>query len=67
LIARGEFSIVIAGVAVASGLDADVGALSIAYVLVLAILGPLAAKFAEPIADRLLARRARREESTLMP
>lgn len=61
LIARGEFSIVIAGLAVASGVDADVGALSIAYVLVLAILGPLAAKFAEPIADAALARRARRE------
>jgi K+:H+ antiporter subunit KhtU len=62
LIARGEFSIVIAGLAVASGVDADVGALSIAYVLVLAILGPLATKFAEPIADAALARSARREE-----
>lgn len=63
LIARGEFSIVIAGLAVASGVDADVAALSIAYVLVLAILGPLAAKFAEPITDAVLASRARREES----
>lgn len=62
LIARGEFSIVIAGLAVASGVDADVGALSIAYVLVLAILGPLAAKFAEPITDAVLARSARRKE-----
>lgn len=62
LIARGEFSIVIAGLAVASGVDADVGALSIAYVLVLAILGPLAAKFAEPITDAILARSARRKE-----
>lgn len=61
LIARGEFSIVIAGLAVASGVDADVGALSIAYVLVLAILGPLAAKFAEPITDAVLARSARRK------
>jgi CPA2 family monovalent cation:H+ antiporter-2 len=63
LIARGEFSIVIAGLAVASGVDADVAALSIAYVLVLAILGPLAAKFAEPITDAVLASRTRREES----
>jgi CPA2 family monovalent cation:H+ antiporter-2 len=62
LIARGEFSIVIAGLAVASGVDADVGALSIAYVLVLAILGPLAAKFAEPLTDALRAGRARRGE-----
>jgi CPA2 family monovalent cation:H+ antiporter-2 len=62
LIARGEFSIVIAGLAVASGVDPDVGALSIAYVLVLAIVGPLATKFAEPIADALLARSVRRKE-----
>jgi CPA2 family monovalent cation:H+ antiporter-2 len=61
LMARGEFSIVIAGLAVASGVDADVGALSIAYVLVLAILGPLAAKFAEPVTDAVLARSARRK------
>ncbi len=53
----------IAGLEVASGLDADVGALSIAYVLVLAILGPLAAKFAEPVTDSALAGRARREEA----
>lgn len=54
LIPRGEFSIVIAGIAVASGLDREVGALSIAYVLVLAVAGPLAARVSEPIADRLL-------------
>jgi CPA2 family monovalent cation:H+ antiporter-2 len=54
LIARGEFSIVIAGIGVASGLGSEVGALSIAYVLVLAIIGPLAARVSEPIAERLL-------------
>ena len=54
LIARGEFSIVIAGLAVASGLEAEVGALSIAYVLVLAVVGPVAARLSEPIAERLL-------------
>jgi CPA2 family monovalent cation:H+ antiporter-2 len=54
LIPRGEFSIVIAGIAVASGLGADVGALSIAYVLVLAVAGPVAARVSEPIAERLL-------------
>ena len=55
LIARGEFSIVIAGIAVASGLDAEVGALSIAYVLLLAVAGPVAARLSDPIAERLLA------------
>ena len=61
LIARGEFSIVIAGIAVASGLDAEVGALSIAYVLVLAIVGPVAARVSEPIAERLISVEATRE------
>ena len=54
LIARGEFSIVIAGIGLASGLRSEVGAVSIAYVLVLAIIGPLAARVSEPIAERLL-------------
>jgi CPA2 family monovalent cation:H+ antiporter-2 len=60
LIARGEFSIVIAGIAVASGLDAEVGALSIAYVLVLAVVGPVAARVSEPISERLLSVKAPR-------
>jgi CPA2 family monovalent cation:H+ antiporter-2 len=58
LIPRGEFSIVIAGIAVASGLGTDVGALSIAYVLVLAVAGPVAARVSEPIAERLLSVKA---------
>jgi CPA2 family monovalent cation:H+ antiporter-2 len=61
LIARGEFSIVIAGIAVASGLGSDVGALSIAYVLVLAVVGPLATRVSEPIAERLLVPKEPRE------
>ncbi|MGH2662985.1 MAG: cation:proton antiporter [Actinomycetota bacterium] len=61
LIARGEFSIVIAGIAVASGLGSDVGALAITYVLVLAVVGPVAARVSEPIADRLLFLRASSE------
>ena len=44
LIARGEFSIVIAGLAVAAGAEPELGPLAAAYVLVLA--GPLAARFA---------------------
>jgi CPA2 family monovalent cation:H+ antiporter-2 len=57
LIPRGEFSIVIAGIAVASGLGSDVGALSIAYVLVLAVIGSVAARVSEPIAERMLSAR----------
>ena len=50
LIARGEFSIVIAGLAVASGaVPAELAALATAYVLIMAILGPLAARFVEPV------------------
>ena len=58
LIPRGEFSIVIAGIAVASGVGTDVGALSIAYVLVLAVVGPVAARASEPIAERILSARS---------
>jgi monovalent cation:H+ antiporter-2, CPA2 family len=54
LIPRGEFSIVIAGIAVASGLGPNVGALSITYVLVLAVAGSVVARISEPIAERLL-------------
>jgi CPA2 family monovalent cation:H+ antiporter-2 len=50
LIARGEFSIVIAGLAVASGVVPDnLAALATAYVLIMAILGPLAARYVEPV------------------
>ncbi len=49
LIARGEFSIVIAGLAVASGVVPDeLAALATAYVLIMAIVGPLAARYVEP-------------------
>lgn len=45
LIARGEFSIVIASLAAGTSHGADLGALAAAYVLVTAISGPLAAKY----------------------
>jgi len=49
LIARGEFSIVIAGLAVTSGaVPRELAALATAYVLLMAIIGPLAARFVEP-------------------
>jgi CPA2 family monovalent cation:H+ antiporter-2 len=54
LIARGEFSIVIAGLAVASGVvPEDLAALATAYVLIMAIVGPLAARYVEPIVKML--------------
>lgn len=56
LIARGEFSIVIAGIAVAEGIEADLGPLAAAYVLTLAIGGPLLARAADPISQRLRTR-----------
>jgi len=55
LIARGEFSIVIAGLAVASGaVPTELAALATTYVLLMAILGPIAARVAEPLARRLV-------------
>ncbi|KAA5827169.1 cation:proton antiporter [Saccharopolyspora hirsuta] len=57
LVARGEFSIVIAGLAVASGaVSGELAALATAYVLLMAILGPVAARVVEPVA-RLVVRR----------
>jgi CPA2 family monovalent cation:H+ antiporter-2 len=51
LIARGEFSIVIAGIAVAAGSELELGPLAAALVLLLAITGSVGAR----IADRLVA------------
>ncbi len=45
LVARGEFSIVIAGLGVGAGLEPRLGSLSAAYVLLLAVLGPILARF----------------------
>jgi CPA2 family monovalent cation:H+ antiporter-2 len=55
LVARGEFSIVIAGLAVAAGaVEGELAALATAYVLLMAILGPIAARVVEPVAQVLL-------------
>ncbi|MDI6629272.1 MAG: cation:proton antiporter, partial [Rhodococcus sp. (in: high G+C Gram-positive bacteria)] len=55
LVARGEFSIVIAGLAVAAGaVEGELAALATAYVLLMAILGPIAARVVEPVAKVLL-------------
>jgi CPA2 family monovalent cation:H+ antiporter-2 len=52
LIARGEFSIVIAGIAVAEGAERDLGPLAATYVLLLAIAGPIAARIADRATSR---------------
>jgi len=49
LIARGEFSIVIAGLAVAAGAEPRVASVAAAYVLLCAIVGPVAARAADPV------------------
>jgi CPA2 family monovalent cation:H+ antiporter-2 len=49
LVPRGEFNIVIAGLAVAAGVHPDLGPLAAAYVLILAVVGPLAARGLEPL------------------
>jgi K+:H+ antiporter subunit KhtU len=52
IVARGEFNIVIAGLAAAS--QPRLGPLAAAYVLILAVAGPVLARFGEPIAARWL-------------
>jgi CPA2 family monovalent cation:H+ antiporter-2 len=54
---RGEFNIVIAGLAVSAGLNESIGPLAAAYVLVLAVLGPILARSLEPLSRRLARRR----------
>jgi CPA2 family monovalent cation:H+ antiporter-2 len=60
LIARGEFSIVIAGLLLTAGVAVELAPLAVAYVLVLAVLGPVAARVADPLARRVVAARASR-------
>lgn len=73
LIARGEFSIVIAGLGVAGGLEAQLAALSAGYVLLLALVGPIAMRFDRALApvisalDRLLAALRRPEALAASP
>jgi CPA2 family monovalent cation:H+ antiporter-2 len=52
IVARGEFNIVIAGLAAAT--VPGFSALAATYVLILAISGPMVARFSEPIAARLI-------------
>ena len=47
LVPRGEFSIVIAGIGVAAGVEDDLGPLTAGYVLILAVVGSLTIRFAD--------------------
>ncbi|MBF6165902.1 cation:proton antiporter [Streptomyces gardneri] len=61
LVARGEFSIVIAGLAVSAGaMDGQLTALASTYVLLMAVLGPIVARVIEPVVG-LLQHRGRPE------
>ena len=65
LVARGEFSIVIAGLTVASGaVDEKLAALATAYVLLMAVLGPVTARIVEPVVGLVRKRRGVRETAT---
>jgi CPA2 family monovalent cation:H+ antiporter-2 len=65
LLPRGEFNIVIAGLAVTAGVNPRLGPLAAAYVLILAVAGPLLARAAEPLARRL--RRPPGPSTSLVP
>lgn len=59
LTARGEFSIAIAGLATAAGVVAGFEALAISYVFLLAILGPILVRLADPLGHFLMRRSQR--------
>jgi CPA2 family monovalent cation:H+ antiporter-2 len=61
LIARGEFSIVIAGIALTAGVEPEIGPIATAFVLLLAVSGPLLAR----IADRAMAQSVHVTEPTV--
>ncbi|SNQ48159.1 Transporter [Frankia canadensis] len=53
VLARGEFALIVASLAAAAGLDARIAPFTAGYVLILAVIGPLAASHSDAIA-RLL-------------
>ncbi|HEV2060067.1 MAG TPA: cation:proton antiporter [Solirubrobacteraceae bacterium] len=61
LIARGEFSILLAQLGVSAGLEPQLGPLAAAYVLLCAISGPLLARASDALVDALRGRRPLRE------
>jgi CPA2 family monovalent cation:H+ antiporter-2 len=61
LVTHGEFSILIAGLGVAAGLDPQLNALTAAYVLTLSIFGPVLAQLIQPFS--LVYKKVFREKS----
>jgi len=53
LVSRGEFSVVIAGLATTAKIEPRLAPLAAAYVLILAVGGPILARLAEPISNLL--------------
>lgn len=60
LIPRGEFSIAIAGIGVAGAVEPELAPLAGAYVLMLAVTGPLIAKVIDPVVVSVQRRRLSR-------
>ncbi|HUG88598.1 MAG TPA: cation:proton antiporter, partial [Actinomycetota bacterium] len=58
---RGEFSVVIAGLAVSAGIEPSLGPLTAAYVLILATVGPIAARVVDSVTARRGLQRPREE------
>jgi monovalent cation:H+ antiporter-2, CPA2 family len=52
LVARGEFSIAVAGLATAAGVDPEFEALAVSYVFLLAIGGPVLVRLVDPVLER---------------
>jgi monovalent cation:H+ antiporter-2, CPA2 family len=63
LVPRGEFSVVIAGLGVAAGVEPTLGALAASYVLILAVAGPLLTRFSDDLVDLVAGRLRRRTAS----
>ncbi|MDQ3784514.1 MAG: cation:proton antiporter [Actinomycetota bacterium] len=57
LVARGEFSIAIAGLATTAGVAARFEALAVTYVFLLAIIGPILVRVTEGLVEKFLASR----------
>jgi K+:H+ antiporter subunit KhtU len=52
LIARGEFSLAIAGLAASAGLEPELASVTITYVLILATLGPIVSRVVDAVTTR---------------
>jgi CPA2 family monovalent cation:H+ antiporter-2 len=61
LVARGEFSIAIAGFATAAGVEPELEALAVSYVFLLAVAGPILVRLGEPLLEKLFLRSNPRE------